>query len=91
MSDTVTEEECTSRQGLLHARINDRPTLKIVLIAFAVLASLIGYVYSGQDKIVDRQWAFTEKMVTKDDFTELKQDIKGDLEEIQRSIENIGR
>lgn len=92
---TVTEEECTDRQGILHSRINERPTLKIVLwmlfIFFLLIGGSYGYTSTSTGKIEQRQWEFSEKMVTKDDLTEFKQDIKGDLDSIQRSIENIGR
>lgn len=92
MSEQHVEQiACNTRVKDLHTRINDRPTLKMVLLGLAVLGSLIGYVYAGQGKIEQRQWEFSEKMVTKDDLTELKTDIKGDLDSIQRSIENIGR
>ena len=66
--EPVTEGDCGICSASLHTRINERPTLKIVLLGFAIMASLIGYVYAGQGKIEQRQWEFTEKMVTKQDL-----------------------
>jgi len=64
----VEQTACNARVKDLHTRINERPTLKIMLIGFVVMASLIGYVYAGQDKIEQRQWEFSKKMVTKQDL-----------------------
>lgn len=85
MSDEpVTEPECKVCSASLHTRINERPTLKIVIVGFAVMASLIGYVYADQGKIEARQWEFSEKMVT-------KQDLKDAETRIMTAISAIGK
>lgn len=82
--DPVKEKNCNVCEGVLHARINQRPTLRIMLVTAGVLASLIGYVYAGQGKIEQRQWEFSEKMAT-------KQDLKDSEERIMTAIGSIGK
>lgn len=90
-TDPITEKACGFCSATLHKRINERPTLKIVLIGFLAITGLISYVYTGQAKIEDRQWQFTEKMVTQEDFREFKKENNAQLARILLSIEKIGK
>lgn len=95
MSDTVTEEECTTRQGVMHARINERPPWRVILwvlfIFFILIVSSFGYTSTSMNKVETRQWEFSEKMVTTDDFREFKRENNAKLDKIQTAIEAIRR
>ena len=94
-TEPVTETMCGKCESAIHTRINERPTLKIVLVALGVLLTLIGgtfrYAYMSTDKIERRQWDFSEKMVTQMDFREFKQENNAKLDKIQTAIEAIRR
>ncbi len=90
--DPVTEKQCETREGILHRRISQRPTLVMLLAIGGVLVTLIfggySYTYLSTDKLDAKQWDMVEKMVTKEDLGELKQDIKDDLSDLKQDIKD---
>lgn len=90
--DPVTEKQCQSREGVLHKRINQRPTLSVLLAIGSIVLTLVfgGYTYTylSTGKLEAKQWEMVEKMVTKEDLGELKQDIKDDLGELKQDIKD---
>ena len=95
MSDSVTEEDCTTRQGVLHGRINERAPWKLILwvlfIFFMLIVGSYGYTSTSMNKVETRQWEFSEKMITKEDLTDFKTEIRSDLDKINLSIESLRR